>query len=231
MNNINLICLPYAGGCSNIYRNYFYDLGLNIAVYPIELPGRGKRFMEARLETFIDVITDVMDQIKPIIDTGQPYALFGYSMGSTIIFELYYKLMLFKYQPPKHMFFCASRPPVVRYQFESLTDEYLIEDLIDLGGTSKEVLDNKELLEICLPILRDDYKVMMSYQYKEHHSLIDNNITVMLGMKDEKCIECMDTWKGLSSKDCKMILYDGGHFFINEHSKEISRYIVNVLEK
>ena len=107
----------------------------------------------------------------------------------------------------------------------------MIEDLINLGGTSKEVLDNNELLEICLPILRADYKVLMSYLYKENQRLIDNNITVMIGTKDVDCVECIDTWRDLSSKDCKVTLYEGGHFFINEHSKEMSRYIVNVLGK
>ena len=67
----------------------FRSTNPNIQIEPIRLKGRGSRFGEDFYENLEEAVNDIFMNIKnKIIDNE--YAIFGYSMGSLLAYELYY---------------------------------------------------------------------------------------------------------------------------------------------
>jgi medium-chain acyl-[acyl-carrier-protein] hydrolase len=80
---LRLFCFPYAGGRSQVFRDWIGATPKAIAVCPVQLPGENAHE---------DSITSV-DEIVPMVAEGllpylvQPFAFFGHSMGAVIAFE------------------------------------------------------------------------------------------------------------------------------------------------
>lgn len=221
MKKVNLLCFPHAGGTAGIYHELLAnEVAENIKIVPIELPGRGKRFCETLIEDFDDLIDDLWSCIKSIITKEEEYALFGYSMGSRLIFALYYKIVEHNFKPPVNMFFCASEIPEINIAYNDLNDNNIIQDLICFGGTSDEVLENEELLEIVIPIMRADLKVMNSYHYIGNKEKIKCPIIIINGKQDFETIAGIQGWSNYTDSTCEFVFYDDGHFFIyhNQHN-------------
>src|SRR5262245_46733711 len=82
---LRLLCLPFAGGASSLYRSWPRALP-SIEVWPVELPGRGARMDEppcADMTELCDGLSAAIDQVADL-----PLALYGHSMGARIAFEL-----------------------------------------------------------------------------------------------------------------------------------------------
>lgn len=223
MSKIKLFCFPYAGGSAAIYMKWTKLLNNNIEVIPVELPGRGKRFVEPLSENINEVVNDIFNFIVKHLD-GTPYALFGYSMGSWIAFELIRKIKSHGHNSPIHAFFAAKEAPHIKRKSKNLhklpTDEFSNE-ILKLGGTPREIFENEELRDIFITILKADYKIVETYNFTAHSSPLDCNITVFSGKEDEYKTEDIMGWQELTKKGCTIHTFDGGHFFIHDKLHDV----------
>ena len=193
-NTINLFCFPYAGGSSSIYSKLKHFADKNIKVTPVELAGRGQRISEPLNKNMAEVINDVYDKISTSVGE-QPFVLFGHSMGSSIVLELAQKILKNKKVEPLHLFISGRCPPILYKNCKKtydLPDEAFIHEVYELGGTPKEVFENRELRNIFLPILRSDYKLIEEYNYIEKDEKLSCDITVFDGKEDK-----MTSFEGL----------------------------------
>lgn len=224
---MKLLCLPYAGGSAQIYKSKFERyLDDTIQIIPIELPGRGIRFGENLKWTFKDLLQDLLLQIYNVIYNDTEYALFGYSMGSLMIYELYYEIIERKWKKPKMLFFCAANPPEIKYKSKKKDKLSIVREMKRLGGTADQVLENKELLDIFVPIMRADFQVLESYHYKIAKEKIDVPIIVQYGYYDKEVKTNIKMWENYTISECTFFAYDEGHFFINKYYKEMA-YVIN----
>lgn len=105
---IKLLLLPYAGGSALFYSRWVKYLSKHIKMVPIELPGRGMRFKEELCDDMSKTIEDIWHQVKAEITEGR-YALFGYCIGTLIVYELLKKNQKRKYARTKSLFpMCIS---------------------------------------------------------------------------------------------------------------------------
>jgi surfactin synthase thioesterase subunit len=228
--NLRLFCLPYAGGSAAIYLKWKKYLDHSIELYPVELAGRGKRYQHPLYDSIQEAVDDVYEQIRKFIDQ-KPYAVFGHSMGSVIAYELYHKINRLHHHTPVHMFFSGRKAPHTPHDDKihyTLPDAEFKTEILGLGGTPPEVFEHKELLDIFLPILRADYKVVETYQYVAPKSLIDCPISVLHGMKDGD-INGVNEWDRHTQKDCKFYFFDGGHFFIHDETEKVAAILNDTL--
>jgi medium-chain acyl-[acyl-carrier-protein] hydrolase len=231
MGMIKLFCLPYAGGSAEVYRKWNRYLQKTIALEPLELSGRGKRAGEPFYESLGEAVADINQLIKQQFD-GAPYAIFGHSMGGIIAYELYQKLQAEKEQLPIHMFFSGRRAPGLLKDNEVihlLPDAELIAELKELGGTPPELLDNPDLLYHFLPIIRADFKIVETFDFSSQTSKLDCNITVFNGKDDDITFGELVEWRNFTTRECKIQIFPGGHFFINDYQKEIATIINQTL--
>src|SRR6185436_20768362 len=93
---------------------------------------------------------------------GVPIALFGHSMGAIVAFELAARLG----RQVRHLFVSGSSAPHLHLVKErsSLSDAELVRELAEMGGTPREILEDAEMMELLLPMLRADFALVESYR-------------------------------------------------------------------
>lgn len=228
---MKVFCLPYAGGSESVYykwKRYMHPL---IQLEAIELKGRGKRFNEEFYQTLEEAVEDIFKSIKDKI-LYDDYAIYGHSMGSLLAYELYYKISSENMRNPKHIFFSGHKAPsIIRKEKKiyMLPDEEFIKEVINLGGTQEELVKNEELMKLVTPILRNDFKILENYIYKEKKDKIQCDISILNGRQDDITIEQILRWKDHGAKDVKVYNFEGDHFFINNNIENITNIINAVL--
>lgn len=229
MKNLKLFCVPYAGGSAMAYARWRKYLSSSIDLCPIEMAGRGSRDAVPFNTNFNETVDDLYEMIKDKIE--YPYAIFGHSMGCWLAYELYQKIISMGHKEPVHIFLSGNAAPhVKKYEklSQDLSDAEFKEEILKLGGTRKEVFANKQLFNVYLPILRADYRVLESYQYKGKRQ-INCNVTVFSGTNDEFSQEDIKTWEDYTHYFFSVYTFEGGHFFINEKTQEVVKVINNIL--
>ena len=209
-----LFCFPYAGGGASIFRSWPERLPSDIEVCATQFPGREDRLREtpfARLSSLIDVLADVL---YPYLDF--PFAFFGHSLGSLISFELTRRLRRQKAPGALQLFVSGKRAPQIPNPdppIHQLPDAEFIEELLRFNGTPKAVVDNPELLELLLPLLRSDLRLYETYVY-DHEAPLDCPISAFAGFEDEEVSrEELAAWCGQTRSRFSMQMFPGNHFF------------------
>ncbi|WP_291583716.1 thioesterase II family protein [Clostridium sp. UBA6640] len=228
-----LFCLPYAGGLEVIYYEWKKYISTSIQLEAVELKGRGKRFNEVLYENLEEAVDDIFKNIADKI-VNDDYAIYGHSMGSLLAYELYYKIIDMGIKKPKHIFFSGYEAPSMirkRENTYTLPDYDFMNKVMELGGTPEELMNNKELLEIFLPIIRSDFKILETYNYEERGNKIQCDVSILNGKQDSINLEEILAWKNHVCKGFKIYNFDGNHFFINSNVKNIVNIINTTLGK
>lgn len=227
---MKLFCLPHLGGSASIYYQWKKYLNEKIEIVPIELAGRGERIKECFYEDFSTLISDVSEKIS--IEENEKYAFFGHSMGALIAYELYYYMLHKDSTIPTHIFFSGRNTPEVKDEifFGQMTDQELIDGLIQIGGIPPQLLNYPELLNLSLAVIKADRKVMQTYEFKLHTNKLLCDITVMAG-KDDLTLDYgkMDEWSLITKQKCNYSYYPGAHFYVEKNLADICSLINNTL--
>lgn len=228
-----LFCFPYAGGGGGIYKKWLPHLGNDVSVYPVILPGRERRFSEPPYVSLELLIDDFMEVIKPYLD--KPFAFFGHSMGALIAFEVTKRIEQNTNYKPKHLFISAKAAPHIEKSTQNkhlLSNTSLIEELRRMNGTDTAILENKELMDAMLPIIRADFQLLETYHYNPGY-LINTPMTIFGGMNDEEVShKKLVEWATLSrNKHFQLNLFRGDHFFIHENVSKIIKNINLILRQ
>ena len=140
-------------------------------------------------------------------------------MGALISFELTRLLRERGARGPSHLFVSGRRAPQlpdsspVTYD---LPDAEFVEHLRSLKGTPAEVFDHPELLELMLPLLRADFSVVETYQYRPGQAL-GGPVTAFGGESDEEvCVEEIKAWGAQTTGRFDARIMPGDHFFLND---------------
>lgn len=222
---MKLFCFPYAGGSSAIFNRWKSYIGSDIEIRAIELAGRGKRIHEVHYSDFNKVIDDVLALIIDEIKGGNNYAFFGHSMGAKIAFELAQRIIEKGLPAPRHIFFSGRGAPYVlgkdEKEYHKLPDEEFKKEILNMGGTPKEFFEYPELVDVFLPLLKNDFRLAAREVTGKEINPLPCSITIFIGKDEELTPEQIDSWKKYTSGDCTVHYFNGGHFFINEKIEEV----------
>ncbi len=229
---IKLFCFPYAGGSAVIYNQWKQYLDSTIEVRPIELAGRGKRINEQLYNDVPEVIEDVWNILKNEINNTK-YVFYGHSMGAMIAYEVAQRMQKYNYPKPLHIFFSGRSAPHVKREDEKkyhlMPEDKFRKEIIELGGTPPEFFEHPELLEVFLPLLKNDFKLSETNTHNGEIQPLDINITIFLGKDDDLTSEQCDGWKKHSTKLCSIHYFEGGHFFIHEETEQLIKLMNTTL--
>jgi medium-chain acyl-[acyl-carrier-protein] hydrolase len=227
--SFRLFCFPYAGGGASFFRTWRERLWPDIEVCAIQLPGREDRLMETpigELSALIDVLADVL---YPYLDF--PFAFFGHSLGALISFELTRRLRRQKAPCPLQLFVSGHRAPQIPDPdppIHQLPDADFIEELGRFNGTPQAVLENSELMEVFMPLLRSDIGLEETYVYDDEAPL-DCPISAFGGLEDEEVSrEELAGWCDQTRSKFEIQMFPGDHFFLN--GKELNG-VLEVISK
>ncbi|WNZ54121.1 alpha/beta fold hydrolase [Microbulbifer sp. MKSA007] len=226
---IRLLCLPHAGGTASLYRPWAKLLPDSIELVLVCLPGREQRCNETMPTNMQTLIALLCRAIKPVID--KPWAVFGHSMGATVAHELALSLYREKLCGPEHIFVSAREAPQFQKigNVHQLSDESLCQQLIELGGTSPELLEIPELRALLLPAIRQDYRLIETSKMSSDQ-LLDCPITAMLGRDDpELSTDEARGWQQWTNGEFQLKEYAGNHFYLSDCPDLVVGHIVQKL--
>ena len=227
---LRLFCFPYAGGSSLIFRKWVDSLPASIELCPVRLPGREGRARETPYHHLHSLVEATYEGIQSYLD--KPFAFFGHSMGAILSYHLTHYARHKCGLEPAHLFISGRRAP----QFTDeqtptykLPDKEFIEDLQRLNGTPREVLENHELMQMMIPLLRADFEVCQTYQYAPL-PVLSCPITAYGGLQDaDVSRENLAGWREHTTGTFTLRMLPGDHFFINSSTPLLLRTLAAVL--
>ncbi len=227
---LRLFCFPYAGGGASVFRTWQARMPDGIAVVPARLPGRESRTSEPPIDRIDLMRIAVLEAIRPHLD--RPFALFGHSMGAMIAFELARELRREKLPMPEGLLVAAARAPQLRRGYTpppAPSDEEFLQELRNLDGLPREVLDNKDLLRHLLPALKADSALGRLYTYTDEPPL-DLPIRAYNGIEDKRLPrQVVDAWREQTTASFALREFAGGHFFMHTAEEEFLKILAEDL--
>nr|WP_255570236.1 alpha/beta fold hydrolase [Cohnella sp. CFH 77786] len=207
--------MPYAGASAAIYMKWKRALAPGIECVPLELAGRGIRSGEPFYAGMKEAADDALEKLLAQIDSRSPYAVFGHSMGAMILFEVCLLLRDGKFPPPAALFF-SGRPapdlPRAAVPIHKLPDREFAERILEMGATSPEVFAHRGLMNVFVPILRADFRLVETYRYEEK-GLLPWELTILAGSEEQWSDEELEGWRRRTSAGCRIVRPPGGHFY------------------
>jgi len=230
---VRLFCFPYAGGGIAPFRSWSSGLPPGTDLCPVQLPGRETRLREPAFSSLPPLVEQLADALRPYMDI--PFAFFGYSMGGLIAFELARLLRRAGRPGPFRLFAAAVLPPerlVTVPPIHHLSDDAFIKALcLRYEGLQQAVLQNAELMQLCLPILRADLTLLDTYEYTPDDPL-DCPISAFGGLRDRVITrEDIERWRAHTRGPCTARIFPSGHFFINDDRMLLLAAISHDLKK
>lgn len=212
---LRLFCFPYAGGGPHIFRGWSAGLPGEVEVCPIQLPGRGGRIKEPPFTDLFQLVRHLAQGLLPLLD--KPFAFFGHSMGALISFELARQLRRERGVEPAGLFVASRRAPQLPQsspQMHAVSDAGLIQALRLLGGMPEELLQQAELLQLMLPILRADVTLVETYLY-QNEDPFDCPISAFGGTLggDVSRYE-LESWRRQTCRNFRLQMFPSNHFFL-----------------
>lgn len=171
MKQLQLFLLPFAGGSSVSFKKLTALLDMRIEPITIEYAGRMTRRAEPYIDNYECFLMDVAKQIYKQKKFEIPYAVFGYSLGSVLIYDLLSQDMLGG--NPVHVFICSKGSLIDRNkdkEYSECSENEFIQEIAMLGGTDERILKNKRFHEIFLMPAKADFAVWEQYVFKEEKS-------------------------------------------------------------
>jgi medium-chain acyl-[acyl-carrier-protein] hydrolase len=210
-----LFAHPHAGGGASAFTLIARALPDDVELWTFALPGREARVREppiADREVLVGALAEIVTAHADL-----PYMLLGHSFGASIGFDLARRLRRAGVPPPLALFVSgrqAAHLPDRRPPVHHLEDARLVDELRRYGGTTAEVIENREMMALILPALRADLEMAETYVYTQEPPL-DVPIFAYGGRDDEDVSAAeLYAWRMHTRGRAQVRIFPGGHFYL-----------------
>lgn len=209
---VRLYAFPFAGGSALSWRGLAKALDTRLRLTAVALPAVG-------------TVAEMIEPLAAGIDTGEPYALFGHSMGAGIAFEVARRLRDWARPGPRLVALSSARAPQFRVAGVEATDEELLAELRRLGGLP----DDQAVAALFAPGLLRDVRRWRNHVYVEAEP-IDAPVLVIGGEADPQVsAEQLDGWAAETRGGFERRLLPGGHFYFQESAEGLAAVLAESL--
>lgn len=225
-----LLCVPYAGGGVKSYESWHQLLPQSIQAMTLRLPGREMRADEPLPADLKSLAADIAEELQPHL-TGR-FALFGHSMGALVAYEVVQALRASYRIEPACLIVSGMRPPdqvreLARYS--DLADGELRSAIAAMGGTDPGVLDDPELWELFVPIIRSDLALCDTYAYAPAEPL--RCPIVAYGSRSDPDLDeqRLNDWARFTTAPFAARMFPGDHFYFQQWPEAFAMDLINRL--
>jgi medium-chain acyl-[acyl-carrier-protein] hydrolase len=226
-----LFCFSPAGRGASIYARWARYFAPEIAICPVQLPGRENRLREKSHRSISTLLEAMAPEIQSKMDL--PYAFFGHSMGALVGFELARMLVRQNLPEPVHLFVSAHRAPHLADPSPPIShlpeDDFIREVQRRYQGIPESLLSDPEMKEIILGALKADFSILENYVFEEEPAL-PCRFSVLGGTRDPEVSEKeLMAWMKHCSADVQLRMFPGDHFFIISNVDEVMPAVKSAL--
>ncbi len=236
--SLRLFCFPFAGGAAHVFRPWVTAFPPTIEVCPLQPPGRWTRLKEPPFREMRPMVLSVVDAFQAEF-VERPYALFGYSVGALVAFEVAREVRRRGLRAPALLIVGArSAPhlPLPARRLHELGDDALVAGIESLyGALPAAALASPELRALFLGVIRADLEVFERYTYVPEEAL-DVPLIAMGGVNDPVVdVAGVHAWQRNTNSRFVPHLFPGAHFFAFAESQTamcetVVRELQNVIE-
>lgn len=223
--SLTLVCLPFAGGGAGFYRAWKEIPTDGFTVLPLQLPGREERFLDEPFTDALEAAGDLAAQADRLIGADAPFALFGHSLGAVLAYECARELERLRPGGLRQVYVSGSPGPWSGRTegATGLGDDEFLARVQEFAGYRHEALDDPDLREVLLPLLRAD--VAMHEDYKPASAdPIGAGITSLRGADDTLVsAEEARQWQDATSGPFSYRELPGGHMYLADSPEALLR--------
>jgi medium-chain acyl-[acyl-carrier-protein] hydrolase len=226
--HVRLFCFPSAGKGAAGYAAWRSLFPQTVEVLPAKLPGREGRFREEPVTRFPELVEQLAAHIEPLLDA--PFAFFGHSLGALVAFELV-RCLRARGKPMPLLLTVASRSaPHLRTTpiFHLPKDQFLHAIQDRYGSLHQEIMNDPEVLDRFVPILRADFTLFDNYVYSEQRSL-ECPIRAYGGSRDIMTSGAhLQAWDRHTVAGFTSRIFDGHHFFFETDRMALGQLVADI---
>lgn len=212
-----LLCFPPAGGPSTFFKRLADNLSEEWTIWAVDPPGHG--LAKGKPMEKVNVMADYYFKKLQIFFDGDFYLL-GYSLGGVVVYQLTSILETIGISP-KAVIICGTIPPHIkkgRPEFSLMSDDELLEFLIEKDGIPREIADYRGFLNLYLPAIRADLRAFDTYSIQPESKSISARTWIFGGIDDNFAkSDYLKEWN-VYCRNIENRFIPGGHFFINTHT-------------
>lgn len=223
-----LLVFPHAGSGASAYRDFSKILSRKFRVIIFQYPGRQDRAAEPALASLEEIAAGAFGEFAASgHDPGIPVVTFGHSMGALVAFE-FVRLAEAGGINVRHLNVSAAvapsnaadKPPHPR------DDEEILNHLAALEGTDSDVIADRELMRLALPVIKADYDAFDAYSCADDVK-VASPIHAMGGDQDPYItLGDLYGW-GRHTETVKVTMFDGGHFYLTSHIDAVAELLAS----
>ena len=218
------VVFPHAGAAAAGYRSLAIALAAGGDTYVVQYPQRAERLREPAPETVHDLALGLFEA-GPWNGVA-PLRLFGHSMGAIVGFE-FARIAESRNVAVERLWVSAGPAPSAIAGMPQLptTDDALLADIADLGATDPDLLADEEFAELITTAVRADYQAINRYACARGVRIRAD--VCVLGAHDDDRVdaEALRLWERHTAGAFELFLYDGGHFYLNEHLDAVAAQV------
>lgn len=211
-----LVCFPHAGGAASFFRDWPARLPAGTEVLAVRYPGREDRILEEPVTTMAALAGPLADALAAL--PALPTVYFGHSMGASVAYET--ALRLGPQAGPRLLAVSGRAAPHRLPAFGFDDDAALLDDVRRRGGPLAPALDDPDLIDLVLPALRADYRLLERYRTEARAVPLDIPVAAYHGDADDAVPTAgVLAWADVAAPGAfTSRAFPGGHFYLVEHA-------------
>lgn len=226
--SLPLLVFPHAGSGASAYREFSKILSAKFRVIIFQYPGRQDRAAESSLVSIPEIAAGAFGAFCASDHHREtPIVAFGHSMGALVAFE-FVRLAEAEGIDVRHLNVSAAVAPsnAAGKPPHPKDDEEILNHLAALEGTDTDVIANRELMRLALPVIKADYEAFDAYSCAENIQ-VAAPIQVMGGDQDPfVTLGDLYAWSKHTGV-AEVTLFDGGHFYLQSHIDAVAELLAS----
>ena len=189
-------------------------------------PGRETRFAEALVSTVASYAKSAALAIEAL-PADRPVVLFGHSLGALVAYETAINLSQAGRSISRLIVSGRQDPgtPSKRQPIAHLPDAEFVRQMATYNGTPAEVIANGDLLELLLPMIKNDFS--MSENYSGRSSIKLACPVLAIGSLEDSWLDAnsLEQWQDVTSGAFDTKWFTGDHFFLNQQTSNLVHFL------
>lgn len=227
MTSTHLVCLPFSGAGTSFFRAWQAFAPVGLKIVPVVLPGREDRLLDPPCREVEAAVDDMLPGLRRELAQAERVAIFGHCLGAVLGFELAHRLGGSGGLVVDRLFASGAPDPWGRLAnlVSGLDDEAFLVEVSRFTGYSHPALQDPEMRELLLPMLRADCAMHENYRPSTDAPL-KVPVTILRGRDDELVSAAqMENWADATTEALSRKEFAGGHMYMTNQVPELMTFM------